>query len=280
LIISDDFSKDNTVEICDKWLKENKDRFIDAKIIVPDRNTGIAPNCNRGVTASSGKWLKIVSGDDMLPPCSIKEFVDFVTENNCMICCCKLELFGDDNDLIQKNEKCYTAYYAIITKDLIYQKKTNLRGLFVPGPGLFFSRSLFDSINGFEAAYPFAEEWPFITKVLQSDIRIFFVNEYLYQYRIYSGSLCRDDLGPNIRVFNDMKKYFYEKGLFFLIKNGDILFAWHLYLDYLYRTFIYNSAEKKRFFLKNAKFILFFSPLFYIFQLKKIIKLLFGDDKC
>lgn len=270
LIISDDYSTDNTLEICKKWIKENGSRFTDTKIIVPDRNTGVAPNCNRGVIASSGEWLKLVSGDDLLLPYSIQEFVDFVTRNKCMICCCKLKLFGVDKDLIHKNEKPYNEYYTMIARDLAYQKRMNLRRLFVPGPGLFFSRLLFDFINGFEEVYPFAEEWPFITKVLQRGNRIFLVDEYLYQYRIHSGSLCRDELGMNIRVFNDMKKYFYSEGLFNLIKNGAILSAWHLHLNYLMLTLRYHS-DKDSFVFKYAKYILLFSPLSYIFKLKKII---------
>ena len=51
LIISDDGSQDETVELCEKWLAENKDRFIDSQIITVEKNTGIPANCNRGVKA-------------------------------------------------------------------------------------------------------------------------------------------------------------------------------------------------------------------------------------
>lgn len=34
LIISDDYSLDNTVEICKKWITENSDRFVNTKIII------------------------------------------------------------------------------------------------------------------------------------------------------------------------------------------------------------------------------------------------------
>lgn len=79
LIISDDYSTDNTISICKDWLQKNKDRFINVKLVVPHKNTGTAINCNRGVNASTGKWIKLLAGDDKLPPESINDFVNFVT---------------------------------------------------------------------------------------------------------------------------------------------------------------------------------------------------------
>jgi alpha-1,3-rhamnosyltransferase len=48
LIVSDDCSVDNTLEICRMWIENNlKERFV-SKIVVVQKNTGIASNCSRG----------------------------------------------------------------------------------------------------------------------------------------------------------------------------------------------------------------------------------------
>ncbi len=49
LIVSDDCSTDNTVSICDRWLHENDFFFFRTKLITTTQNTGVAPNCNRGL---------------------------------------------------------------------------------------------------------------------------------------------------------------------------------------------------------------------------------------
>ena len=49
LIISDDCSTDDTVEVCKKWVDEHKDRFVRSEIITTPVNTGIPVNCNRGL---------------------------------------------------------------------------------------------------------------------------------------------------------------------------------------------------------------------------------------
>lgn len=83
LIISDDCSKDNTVEIVEKWCNQTrvKERFADIKIITVPKNTGIPANYNRCVNASDGEWIKMISGDDALLPNCILDNVKHVLEN-------------------------------------------------------------------------------------------------------------------------------------------------------------------------------------------------------
>jgi glycosyltransferase involved in cell wall biosynthesis len=80
LIVSDDCSKDNTVEIVNKWCQQErvKKRFANIKIITVPKNTGIPANYNRCVNASSGEWIKMISGDDALMPNCVKDNVEYV----------------------------------------------------------------------------------------------------------------------------------------------------------------------------------------------------------
>lgn len=81
LIISDDCSTDNTVEICKTWVGDNKDRFADVKILVPSCNTGTAANCNRAIKASCGFWYKEIAGDDILMPDCIEKNLEYISIN-------------------------------------------------------------------------------------------------------------------------------------------------------------------------------------------------------
>ena len=77
LIISDDGSKDGTINICEKWIEENEFHFKRTKIITVEKNTGIPANCNRGVNSSNGEWVKLIAGDDIL----IEECIEINIEN-------------------------------------------------------------------------------------------------------------------------------------------------------------------------------------------------------
>src|SRR5688572_26730058 len=76
LIISDDCSNDATVELCRKWLSVNGSRFVRTSLIEVESNTGIAQNCNRGVEASKGEWIKIIAGDDALEVYTITDYIN------------------------------------------------------------------------------------------------------------------------------------------------------------------------------------------------------------
>ena len=81
LIISDDASEDNTVEICRNWISKHKANFYAVKIITVEKNTGIPANFNRALNSASGEWIKFVAGDDIIYPDCIKDNIEFVKKN-------------------------------------------------------------------------------------------------------------------------------------------------------------------------------------------------------
>ena len=68
LLITDDFSTDQTLAICSRWIAENQQWFITVKLLTAQKNTGIAANCNRGLKVAMGDWYKILAGDDIFLP--------------------------------------------------------------------------------------------------------------------------------------------------------------------------------------------------------------------
>ena len=82
LILSVDGSYDDSIDKCEKWILKNKNRFVKTFIVASENNTGISYNCNRGLNAANGDWLKIIAGDDMLMPNCIEDYVNFINHNN------------------------------------------------------------------------------------------------------------------------------------------------------------------------------------------------------
>src|ERR1035437_2293826 len=58
LIVTDDNSTDETVDICKKWIDENAVQFVRATLVLSKSNTGIPANINRGVNLAKGFWIK------------------------------------------------------------------------------------------------------------------------------------------------------------------------------------------------------------------------------
>ena len=87
LIVSDDCSKDNTVSICQQWVDTNRNRFISAKVIQTENNSGICGNYNFALKNANGNWIKYIAGDDILEDNCIERFVSNIKPNTFLYTC-------------------------------------------------------------------------------------------------------------------------------------------------------------------------------------------------
>ena len=81
LQISDDCSTDDTIEICKKWIEDNKERFVKTKVIIPDHNTGVSANANRNWDECETEWIKDIAGDDLLLPNCIEDNMKYIEKH-------------------------------------------------------------------------------------------------------------------------------------------------------------------------------------------------------
>lgn len=76
LIITDDRSKDNTLNIAKAY--ENKDARV--KVILNDKNYGDYPNRNQAASYAKGKYLKYVDHDDYIYPYGLEQLVFYMEQ--------------------------------------------------------------------------------------------------------------------------------------------------------------------------------------------------------
>lgn len=73
LIVADDASQDNSVEVFEKWLKDND--YTAAFKNYHQVNTGLATMLNECIEKANGKYLKLIAADDFLHPESLQKCV-------------------------------------------------------------------------------------------------------------------------------------------------------------------------------------------------------------
>lgn len=78
LLIVDDCSKDNTVEVVTEWTK--KDPRI--KLFRQEKNGGASLARNRAIMESSGKYIAFLDGDDMWLPNKLEKQIKYMRDNN------------------------------------------------------------------------------------------------------------------------------------------------------------------------------------------------------
>lgn len=235
LMISDDGSTDNTSSLCMVWLSSHNEKFINSRLITHSVNQGTVKNLNCGVRASSGKWVKIIAGDDKMIPQAIQKYIKFCSINpECRMCVSDMELFSDDEIIPKSTFEAYSRSYEKSKSSQKTQWRMIQKELFFTGPSFYFSRTLFEEIGGFNENYVLMEEWPFCFEVLKRGYRIYSIPEKLILYRVSSNSVCHSNesgLGNKI-LFMDTRRFFYKKRLPQLLSNGKIISAYCAILDY------------------------------------------------
>lgn len=223
LIMSDDKSTDNTVQICEKWIAKNKDRFASYQILVPAHNTGQSGNYNRAFRAATGEWIKEIDGDDLLLPNCLTDFVDFVNVNpEAKYVFGKMKNFTKKN---KKDAKDTPISHVFFKKSINEQINILLEKNCLPSPSSFYNRKYVLNINfEHDERIPNLEDWPKWINLLHKGVRFFFLDRDVVLHRLYSGISTQNVSSPlyykNLTLFRRFYQYpaWIEKGTEYAFK--------------------------------------------------------------
>jgi glycosyltransferase involved in cell wall biosynthesis len=192
LIISDDCSTDNTIEMCENWLVDNSKRFVASKIITSLTNTGVSANVNRGVFNSTGEWFKLIAGDDLLTPNCILENIKFIVENqrkSISIVSSDISYFKVINSKVLEFDK--TKNSILNSKNITAEQQYNLflRGYSRRINSLFIKSEAYLKVGGCDETFKLKEDGPLIGRLLKLNYKIYYLNGVLFKYRNHLDSI-------------------------------------------------------------------------------------------
>jgi len=203
LIVSDDCSKDNTVEIVTKWCEQDrvKARFSNIKIITVPKNTGVSANCNRAITASTADWIKFIAGDDILLPNCIELNMLYASQNsNAKIIFSQVKVYEDTfeqnnfkkvipadfpDNLMHQSFSAATQFKILVQSDRINYT-----------PSYFFNKQTILSVNGYDENNKLVEDYPMWLKLTKANIRLCYFHKPTVGYRIHSNAT--NNTGDNL----------------------------------------------------------------------------------
>lgn len=231
IIISDDASQDNTVDICELWLKENKERFRNSDLLTVEKNTGIPANCNRGIKSASGEWIKLIAGDDAFFGSAIEEFIDFIFSNpNKNVIQTEIISFLDqfeDEKIISKEKTSNDSKFFTLEawkQFYLLQFKNYLNA-----PGVFFRKETLIRVNGFDEDFPKIEDYPMWLKLTAMGEQISCANIVTCKYRVHSESVqksmkllsYKDHINNRLNYIKKTRKL--SSGILFYYKMVEIV---------------------------------------------------------
>ena len=213
IIISDDASKDRTIELVKQWRKVNNYNLM--KIISAKSNKGVTKNVNRGLKYCSGNLIKIIAGDDTLRKDAIELYYHAYGEcGRKKIVLSKVKPFGDvSGQDLAFFERTYKVAMMSPQQQYLYNLKANY--VIAPAVGLL-NKEMIISNGGFDNRFPAIEDYPFYLKLLKKGYSFCLLDEELVNYRISSKSASR---GQSIIYLKSVSEFYFKERFLEQLKN-------------------------------------------------------------
>lgn len=227
LIVADDNSSDNTVDLVNTWFVKNSKRFVSAKVLKSEKNRGTACNVNKGILASKGRWIKTLAADDVLEKEYVQEMINFMSVKEISVAYSNVLYIDSNGHSISAN----TPYYSKFNCGMLsssQQKSVLMRFNPVFAPSLIFTREVIEKHGIFDERYPLCEDLFYLIKITSQGEKIYYNPKYLLRYRKHSGSVQakREIISKyDLDYLNGLYEYAYkeyhsiEKIQVFLIKK-------------------------------------------------------------
>ena len=265
LIVTDDCSPDNTVEVCQKWIEQNKGRFGRTELVTVEKNTGISGNCNRGLSAARGEWVKIIAGDDLLEHDCIAGYMSFTrTDPSIRYVSCKVTVFSK-KEIKYKPVSAPDSFFQVSAKRQLRYLLT--KGNFIHGAAVFLHVASTRELGGFDERFPMIDDYPLFIKICGAGYKFHLLDKSLIRYRIHDKNIC---LSGNELFSESLGKYYDQMIPRLLLKNRMFLQYWHAKIVILKKRFPKDRGAMYRMIRLGLSML---SPVYYYTNLLKLFNI-------
>lgn len=225
LIIMDDCSTDNSVEVIENWIKETQ---YSCTFIKHDKNQGICKTLNEAFSHCKGQYLQIIACDDIMLPEKTAVQIELMKKQpeNVAVVYSDAYLIKDDGSphygwFIQRRRQFTDAPDGYIYDDL-------LKGNFIPAMSTLIRSDVVRELGGWDnnLAYEDQDMWLRISKKYHFS----FSQSPSVRYRVHNNNTTKKLSGaPGIEtefwiyrkhIDNKIGKEQFKKRFHFLYKNN------------------------------------------------------------
>lgn len=185
LIISDDGSKDKTIEIVQEWLNRNNSRFVSYKFLKAEKNKGITGNINHACKNATGDYIKPIGADDILLPTYCSDCIDFLCKNpKVEALFTRVQFFPDD--VKEKPDVNYDYFNLSVTEQYEYIKYKIPQ---ICTPSEIYKADLLKRMNYFDERIPMWEDAPFYHKLASNNVKLYLLDKVELLNRVREDSI-------------------------------------------------------------------------------------------
>ena len=191
LLITDDCSSDNSVEIIQNYC--DKDKRIN--LLVSEKNQGIAKTRNLSIARANGRFVAFLDSDDLWMPEKLERQVGFMLENDCAFTYTSYKLI--DYQGVDKNK-------IIRTAGVLNYKKYSRNTIIGCGTVMLDRKIVGDFAM---PAYDTSEDMALWLNVMHKGFNAFPLDEPLQKYRVTKNSASSKKLKAASDVWRVYRKH-------------------------------------------------------------------------
>ena len=238
VLIIDDGSSDDTNKIASKY----ESRYPNCFKVITKENGGWGSTVNKGMEIATGKYFKLLDGDDFFETKNIKEFIEYLEKT--------------DDDIVLSSYAMYNhekqKIYAIKEYNLQERKSYNIEQIVssceIFMHGMTVKKTLIDLANIHIVDHCFFTDTQFVAELFANSKTVSYYKPYIYCYRVglegqsVSATGMLKHLGDNLKVASEMIDY--KKNL----NLSDIMEIWYdgkINFSITQEMYAYCFMEKK-----------------------------------
>lgn len=201
LLITDDCSTDNTVEIVEQYI--SKDPRI--KLFHMDKNSGAGVCRNKSIEAASGRYIAFCDSDDCWFPEKLEKQLAFMQKQNCAL---------SYSSYMETNEKGVVKGIVVCRSHETLKTMTHIDGI-----GCL--TAIYDTKKVGKVFMPTIrkrQDWGLWLKVLMIDDSAYGLKEPLAWYRVRCNSISRNKFALvkyNVNVYRIILEFSIIKSIFY-----------------------------------------------------------------
>lgn len=245
IIIIDDGSKDNSVEIIEKFIKDHKLNESECRLIQQE-NAGVVKTLNRLIDLANGEYITLIASDDELFENGIAKRVEFLRKTNysavignaCVI---------DENDNVIK-EYASSQHFKGKLRNLLNEKKFYKELILqwcIAGPCLLLKSEVYNRIGKYDEDF-FVEDRDFYLRLIENNL-LGYLPDTVASYRVHGSNSTKinkkririECARINLKHAKNQKKILYRWFLstyridiFLLSRDLSFLFRLHRFLRF------------------------------------------------
>lgn len=207
IVIVDDFSNDNSYELCVNWASISR---FPVTVIKNSLNLGLTKTCNIILNKAGGKYLEMFGQDDIMMHRKIESDVSLFEKQNANVAL----IYSDLTLINEKGEEFGNGYFERIGFKGLQEENVFIELInknFVPAPSVLVRTDLVKKSGSFDESLQF-EDWDMWLR-LAKDYEFFFSDVKNVCYRIHNSSMMANRNKEQTILRNKANMKMFEKYL-------------------------------------------------------------------